>query len=144
MKIIQSLLLILALTFFCFGQKTNFKVSVTVESNNKQSQEAIKNYITRGLLSLGDVELTETDAYYKVIITGLADENEHINGYTLSTVINWRATCEKAQKQKKSCYVFDNHILIRGNAANLQNLCEQIVAFFNTNSLEPLRPPVNE
>lgn len=142
MKTIKALFLILIFAVVCFGQKTNFKVSVIVESNNKQTQEAIKNYITHGLLSLGDVEMTETDAYYNVIVSGLADENGNGAGYTLSTVINWRATCEKAVRQRKSCYVFDNHILLRGSVSNLQSLCEKIVDFFNSNSLEPLRPPV--
>lgn len=144
MKILQTLFLIAALAAVGFGQKTNFTVWLTVEADNKQTEEAIRNYVSQKLLSLGDVELTETDAYYKILITG--SEDEHGSGretkYTLSTVVNWRATCVKADRQKKSCYVFDNNFLVQGNAASLQSLCEKIVAAFNANSLEPLRPPV--
>jgi hypothetical protein len=144
MKILQILFLTAAFAPVCFGQNTNFKVSLTVEAENKQAEEAIRNYISQKLLSLGDVELTETDAYYKLIIAGIGDE--HGSGretkYTLSTVINWRATCEKAERQKRSCYVFDSHFLVQGSAGSLQSLCEKIVARFNSGSLEPLRPPI--
>jgi hypothetical protein len=144
MKILQILFLIAAFAPVCFGQDTNFKVSLTVEAENKQAAETIRNYISQKLLSLGDVELTETNAYYKVLIIGIGDEHESNREakYTLSTVINWRATCEKAERQKRSCYVFDSHFLVRGSANSLQSLCEKIVARFNSASLEPLRPPV--
>lgn len=144
MKILQTLFLIAVCAAVGFGQNINFKVSLTVEANDKKSEEIIRNYVSQKLLALGDVELTDTDAYYKILIKGI--EDEHGSGretkYTLSTVISWRATCEKADRQKKSCYVFDNQFLVQGNAATLQSLCEKIVATFNADSLEPLRPPV--
>lgn len=146
MKILQTLFLILACAFFCFAQKTYFQVSLEVDSDNKQSAEAIRNYLSQKLLALGDVELTDTNAYYKILVTAIEDEHEsgRESKITLSTVVNWRATCEKADRTKKSCYVFDNHFLVRGSAGGLKNLCEKIVSNFNTDSLEPLRPMVKQ
>jgi hypothetical protein len=145
MKGILILLLVLTSAVFCFGQAASFKVSIMVESKNKQTQEAIESYITQGLLALGDVELTDKDAYYQIRIIGLEDENAGARRteYTLSAVINWRATCTGVG-QRKSCYVLDEHLLIKGNNNDLRSLCDQITVFFDSHSLKPLRPTAKQ
>ena len=149
LKSLRALLLIFTFSLACFAQQNNFKVSVKVESNDRQVQDEIENHVTRRLLALGDVELTDQDAYYEIKIIGVEDEKtvggrsksggNGKSGYTLSAVINWRATCLGVGR-RKNCYVLDDHLLLKGGAGDLQNLCEKIISHFDAHSLKPLRP----
>jgi hypothetical protein len=150
-KSLRAALLIFTFSLACFAQQNNFKVSVKVESNDKQIQDEIENHITRRLLALGDVEVSDENAYYEIKIIGVEDEktvaggvrrnsgSSGKSGSTLSAVINWRATCLGAG-QRKNCYVLDDHLLLKGGAGDLENLCEKIISHFDANSLKPLRP----
>jgi hypothetical protein len=113
-------------------------------------QSEIRSFVGRELRSLGDVDVTNTDAQYTISIVTLKTQNkagEDI-GYAMSVVLISRmtdATCELLKNEvvcdwlKGKVKLENQMIFIGGSQDGLRKHCNKIVAGIDSDVLQPTR-----
>jgi len=128
-KLLFSLITILILTCNTEAAHNQFKVQFVIPVGNELTDQ-VKSYVTRELRGLHDVELIGKDPDLTAY---------HISIYPISLKLSNGITTGVAIS-----YVFEKdglieHVVLSGPPEQLKTLCENIIARFDTNWLEPKR-----
>ena len=152
-----TFLLILGLATFSQADDLVIKpyettVSISV-SADKNIENKIKSYIGRELRSLGDVVITDENPDWILDIAAIEikNKNNFLTGIALSEVILKpfrnklikHLVSSKAKKEvdimTSDLYFFETHSLRLGTPDGLRDICNSIVADFDSNKLNPDR-----
>lgn len=135
-----TVLFTLIFAFSASAQTRRFKVSLSVQAENQDIADVVETYLTRELRAISDVDIVE-EGFYQIKVFVLQSETAsgRMTGYTVSTVINWRATCVNSEGKTRPCYVYDDAYLNTSPPEQLKQLMTEIITDFNTRSLKPLR-----
>jgi hypothetical protein len=127
--IIFGLISILLLSYNTEAADAKFKISFVVPAKNELTDQ-VRSYINRELRALHDVELVEKDPNF---------DSFFISIYPISLKLFTGIPTAIAIS-----YVFQKgdlieHCVLTGSSNDLKALCENIIARFDTNCLEPKR-----
>jgi hypothetical protein len=128
------------------------RVSVSISANEK-IKGLIKTYISSELRSLGGIVLTDVKPRWVLNIVALEPETKGglKMGVILSTVVlepfdNRYVVSQVSPKSKEvvssftsGLYRYSDHWIHTGASRDLKNLCEKIVANFDSNYIKPVK-----
>lgn len=151
-RTIAGVITIIVLSVAAYAADTNnsrftSRVKVTVSSNDN-IQDIVKSYLNRELRSLNDVELVDTDPDWEIEVLAMELKTSSGNkpGVVLSTVLSLYYDKQVVINLIKPMYidtlppnglqVTHYHWLNVDSKDNLQNMCNKMIAEFDSQYLE--------
>ncbi len=126
---------LLVFTPLSFAEE-RYNVHVEVKCEDDVLQSSVESFTKRELRNVGNINITDTEPYFKLGIIATNILNIHtrpIGTVVISTVVTFH------EMDTPGSDIMD-HILITGDGIDsIRDLCISLVAAFETNTLEPVR-----
>ncbi|MEZ5428109.1 MAG: hypothetical protein R2747_17690 [Pyrinomonadaceae bacterium] len=123
----------------------DFNVTVAVRADSDEMSQQVENYLLGELSQLKDVRISQNgDWSIRVMVLENKVPEGSEKSYTLSAVITSESKCTVINTQGKTvsaqeCDRFENFGVFAGTKTNLKDMCEELIADFDANNLDPLR-----